>query len=511
MPSRSYTARRVPFRLAATVFAFVAFSIFAGALAAQVSPAPMTLDEVLRSAREANAALRLPGYDVAIARQKRREALAVNELRVLFSGDLIVAPPSGYDPAITNLGEERAQVIATRPILDAGARRAEIAAANAALEGARAAYRIAECDLDLEVRNSYIDARDAQREIETRRTGVEQLHDYRLLLQSLHRGGMPVGPEILRLDLRIAGEEASILQAEARKRQAIQILNDLMGRTPDAPLDLAPLPPLVSPGTMPAGASPQSDSTNAPGNPSTLPHRGGVAFALAPPAESGGSAPLAPPSPSAMAHEEARQGSGESGSPSSPAMTLPETASALAQIQSAEAALLQTRAEHGFRLDLTADAGLWGSDTAHLVPPDLGSRATPVDRLQRDLGYSLTVDFSLPLRDKTYAARLAQARLGVEQARESLTVAQRNAILQQSQALTALRDAYREVELLRSTTASARDAWIESKSRYLGGAVPFVDVSDAYASWIDSELGLANAERRYREAEALLMRWTSSK
>ncbi len=119
---------------------------------------------------------------------------------------------------------------------------------------------------------------------------------------------------------------------------------------------------------------------------------------------------------------------------------LPETSSALAGLQSAEANLAQTQAERAFTLGFSADAGLLGSNTTELVPFDLGPHADVFDRFRRDLGYSITFDFVLPLRDKTWAPRLAGARLSVEQARRNLAVAERNATLQQDLARTSLHD-----------------------------------------------------------------------
>jgi len=463
----------------------VAGSAVAQQTAQPAAPVPtMSLDEVLRTARAANAALKVPAYDMAIGEQRRREALAVNEWKLLGSGDFIYAPgpPFGYDPAITNLGEERAQVIATRPIFDGGLRRAAVAAADAELAGARAGYRIAERDLDLEVRNNYIDAESALREIDAHREGIAQLREYRILLQSRKSSGMPVQPELLRLDLRLQGEQASILQAEARHRQAIEFLNELMGRDPAAPLEVAPLPELVAPSSIPAASLPPS-LLQAP--PVATP-----APAAPPVATPAPAATLTPPTPATLTPADEQN----------PAIAgLPETAIALSAVQSAEAKVMLIEAERRFTLGFNADAGLWASDTTHLTPPD-----------RRDLGYSLNFDFAIPIRDKTYAPRLAQAKLGIERSRQNLTVAERNAVLQQTQARTALRDIYDEIELLRSMLQSAHDAWLESKSLYLGGSVPFVDVTDAYASWIDSRIQLGDAEARYRQAEALLLRWTVS-
>ena len=111
----------------------------------------VTLEQALSEARVANARLPLPAYDVAIAREKLHEARAERWLKVAVEGEFLYAPPSGYDPVLTNLGEFRLQAVGRQPLYDGGARRAAVAKAEAELDAASGRYRIGEKDLALEV------------------------------------------------------------------------------------------------------------------------------------------------------------------------------------------------------------------------------------------------------------------------------------------------------------------------------------------------------------------------
>src|SRR5512144_1679138 len=120
-----------------------------------VPSAPITLDEALRLAREANAKLPEAALETRAAEEKIREARAERWMKVAIDGDFVYAPPGGYDPVITNAGEARLQITAKQPVLDGGARRAAIEKAAAERDAASARYRVAEKDLDVEVASRY--------------------------------------------------------------------------------------------------------------------------------------------------------------------------------------------------------------------------------------------------------------------------------------------------------------------------------------------------------------------
>jgi outer membrane protein TolC len=411
------------------------------------TPVPVTLEQALSEARIANAKLPIPAFDLAIAREKLKESRAERWLKVAVEGAFIYAPPSGYDPVVTNSGEFRLQAVGRQPLYDGGARRAAVARAEAGVDAAAGRYRIEEKDLDLEVTSRFAESLAAEEEANARRSGISQLQSYRTNLKSRQASGQAVSADLFKTDVRLASEQASILEAERRAEEARITLASLMGREPGEPLELAPLP----------------------------------APDLASPVEAG---------------------QWESS---------PEVAAAGADARAADAALSVARAERRPHLDLSADVGFWGSDTSRLVPADLkamDSKATFADRIRRDAGYSVSLTLSWPVFDfGAVRARVAQADLELKQAKQKIVVARRDVRVNWEQARAALTTLAREIELLRQAAPAARDSYLDAESRYRGGAATALEVLDAYASSIDAAVRLSDALSRYRIARALAERW----
>jgi outer membrane protein len=432
-----------PVRWAITLAAALAVSV-GGAATGQ---APLTLEDALRAAETANAQLPVAAREIDIAREKAREARADLWLKLAAVGDLIYAPSYGYDPIVTNLGEERIQLAVQQPIYDGGARRAAVALAEAGLSAAGARYRQSERDLDLAVRSRYDEWVEAQSEIDARGRGLERLRSYRTWLKSRQASGQGIASDVLRTEVRISSEEANLLEAEQRRDEARLELNDLMGRDPEEPLTLAALPE---------------------------------------------------PGPGAAALPDAWQ-------------TAPELAAAEAETRAAAAGVRIARAERKIHLLAAADAGLWGSDTEHLIPPDLEAShrgATLGDRLRRDAGYSLSLGFVWPLWDTGgIRARIAESENAHRQAELVQEAERRRARLEWERAHRVRGDVYRQIEVLSRAVPGARDSYLEAESRYRGGAATSLEVLDAYAAWIDTQVRLADAVMRCRIAEALEMRW----
>ena len=423
--------------------------VLSGLSAAAAAEEPVTLERALSEARAANAKLPLPAYDVAIAREKVNEARAERWLKVAVEGEFVYAPPSGYDPALTNLGEFRLQAVGRQPLYDGGARRAAVAKADAELEAAGRRYRIEEKDLAVEVTSRYNELLAAREEIAARREGLTRLTTYRTMLRSRQASGQAVAADLMKTDVRLASERANAIEAERRADDARLELNDLMGRRPAAPLELAPLPR---------------------------------------------------PGPAALPDSPAEE-------------DVPEVAAARADARAADAALAAARAERKPHLDFSADAGFWGSDTSRLVPLDLKARdpdATLADRIRRDAGYSLRLSLSWSVFDfGAVRARIAQSNLALKQARQKIEVARRDARLKWEQARSAMGTLGREIELLSGASPAARDAALEAESRYRGGAATSLEVLEAYSSAVEAAVKLSDATARYRIARALAERWGS--
>jgi outer membrane protein TolC len=221
-------------------------------------PTPLTLEEVLRRAREANLKLPQASLETEAAEQKLREARAERWMKVAIDGDFVYAPPGGYDPVVTNAGEARLQLTAKQPILDGGAHRAAIDRARSESDAARARYRVAEKDLDVEVRSRFAEWLEADAELAVRHNGLERLRRYRTSLESRKASGQGIAADLFKTEVRLAADEADAIEAEARRAEASVELDVLMGLPPDTPLALAASPaPIAAPvpdsGAVPAG------------------------------------------------------------------------------------------------------------------------------------------------------------------------------------------------------------------------------------------------------------------
>jgi len=408
----------------------------------------LTLEDVLRESRASNARLPIPSIEISIAREKVSEARAERWLKVALEGDFIYAPGNGYDPAITNLGEFRAQAVARQPLYDGGARRAAIERAEADADAAGARYRVAEKDLEMEVRNRYAEWVQADAEAAARLEGIDRLRRYRTSLESRRASGQGVAADLLKTEVRLATEQAALVDAEGRREGARIALNALMGRDSGSPLTLAALPPPDPPALEPAA---------------------------------------------------------------DPAATAPEVAEASAQTKAAGADLATAQAERKPHLNLSADVGFLGSDTTRLVPRDLlasDPNANFGDRLRRDAGYSFTLSVTWPVWDAgAIRSRIRQAELRLESARRNVTLQKREASRQWAQAQATMRSTWEQIRILSGASPSARDSWLEAESRYRGGAATALEVLDAYASSVDAAVRLSEALSRYRIAQALAVRW----
>ena len=412
----------------------------------------MTLEDVLRESRAANARLPMPAIDVEIAREKESEARAERWLKVAVEGNFLYAPPNGYDPVMTNAGEARLQLVGRQPVYDGGARRAAVLRGEAEVAAAGARYRVAVKDLELEVRNRYSEYVQGGAEAAARRQGIERLENYRTSLKSRQASGQGVASDVLKIDVRLAAERASIVDAEGRRESARVALNALMGRAPEAPLSLAPLPP-----------------------------------------------PPPPPLPSVLRRDPGSD-------------RVPDVLEAEAAERAAGADVATARAERRPHLLLTADVGFLGSDTSRWIPADLlaaDRNATFGDRLRRDAGYSVGLSLTWPVWDLgAMQARIRQAELRQKSAQQNIVFQKREAARQWAQAQAALVTVSSLIHILTESAPAARDAYLEAESRYRGGAATAFEVLESYVASVDAAVRLNEAISRYRIAQALAVRWS---
>lgn len=407
---------------------------------------PLTLEAALQLAHQTNARLPVARLDVEMAQHAQAEIRARQKLRLLIDGDVIYSPPNSYDTALTDSGEERLQLAAERTLLDGGARAAERKLAATRIALAGARYHQAERDVDLEVRLRFATILATDAEQRARDQTIARLQAYLNLLSDRQRSGQPVSADLLRTQVQLQANEAARIELEGAATRQRMALNVLVGRGPETALDLAPLPEPVSP----------------------------------------------------------------EGTEGTPWRQAPEVEIARQRGLSAAAELDSARAAGKPQLSARADVGLWGSDTTHLTPGDLGSGASFGDRLNRDAGYSISFNFSWPIDVlNALKEKIATAQLGVEQAEREQAVQELSAHLQYAQARQAMTAAFRRFRVLSNARPTARDAYLEIESRYRGGAATAQEVLAAASAELDASVAAIQAEQTYYEARALVQRWGS--
>jgi outer membrane protein len=207
------------------------------ATAPAVADTPLSLAEALAEARRSNA--RLPGarLDAESAAAGVEEAQGRSMPSLAFDGDVHAGAPEKYAS-----NDARAQLVAELPIYDGGRLRAGVVTSIAAADAARAGYHQAEKELDRAVRSLFAACLEAEQEISFRRAGIERLRTYQALIETQRASGQGVASDLLKTRVRLDDGEADVAGAQLRMDEAKLELSELLGRDPEAPLELAPLP-----------------------------------------------------------------------------------------------------------------------------------------------------------------------------------------------------------------------------------------------------------------------------
>ncbi len=254
-------AGRRPERQASALLALpVAILMAAPALpllaqASQSTTPGLTLDAALAEARAHNATLPVARLDVEKA--DARVLQARGALRPAFSldADLHGGRPEKYASA-----EGFFRLTGRMPLYDGGALRAARDRSLAEGDSLRAGERMAERDVDRAVRVGFSQVQLAREVVSSRRRGIDRLERYVAVIEGRQAAGQGVGADLLRTRQRLASAHAELAAAGRGLEQARMELNDLLGRAPDEPLVLAPLPQAQAPpalGSEPWRATPE--------------------------------------------------------------------------------------------------------------------------------------------------------------------------------------------------------------------------------------------------------------
>lgn len=457
LPSRCAVPRRRPCRWLAglAVDACIAFAIAGAAQpsrgatlaagTAAVHPESLTVAQCVALARAAAPEVRARAGDREAA---RLDSLAAERDRppnyAIFGGTLI-APSGFYDPVITNLGEYALKLGMAMPLLDAGERRrgreqAALAAATALAEleraGRDAGVRTAVTALGL-LRQHELE--DSDRET------LSWLERLASLIESAVRSGARDRADLTRVQLERDAVTEDLLSL-------VQV-RDALGR------ELAELTGGASAGAIVVAGS-----------------------------DSSVDAPPAAADSLLLLERVARS---------------PEVRAARFAEANERLALDQARRKNALRVDLALDAGLSGADLTRAVPEEFALThpgASFADRLRRDLGASLALEFRRPVLDPS-------ARPGIEA---------REAAVQAAAARTAAASAGRErgildllgrwraaatkLVLTRSSLTRAEEHLLRLRSLYAGGASSLLELLDARRQVDDARARLADSRLEVRSA-----------
>ena len=408
-------------------------------------PESLTISDCMQRAREMAPGVLAAGEDASAAAYDS-QATSCNSRPVFKAfGGATLAPKGFYDPVITNLGQYQLKAGIELPLLDGGGRaRSRLRVSNAsglaalALEQARrdAGQRAAELAVEV-IRLMDRQAVEAE--------GLDWLDRLSRLLHSGVAGGSHGAGDVLRTQLERDGLEASLgmlrTDLASTRRELAQLLaigsNAEWGVRAPAPFE----------DRVPG----KSDSLRAIGA----------------------------------------------------AENSPEVRAAKLSEAQLELDLREAQSRNRINISLSADAGLAGADLTSVVPGDLKASdagAGVLDRLRRDLGASVTLDFARTLSDPTVRPAITAREKNLRGA----GMRTRTELANQRRALLDLLDRWRAASLrsasLRAIVERSGENLLRSKSLYVTGAVSLFELLDARRLEQDARERLADALAEERKS-----------
>ena len=412
----------------------------------------LSIERCMQLARELAPEVRAAASDRAAAAFEASAAARNRRPALSLGASALIAPRGWYDPAITNLGEYRLGPILDWPLLDGGARRRARARAmlgdtTALNELARSRRDAARSAAQLAV--TLLSLEERQR---TAQGVIERLSRFALRTAAGVRAGVRSRDDELRLNLERESVAATSSQIAQELEETRRELARWIGLPPD--------------------------------------HR----FAVRGPDSTDERGPLAADS---VALERAAE-------------RAPEIQSARLAQAEGRLALEEALRLGAVQLDLRADAGLAGTNTTTLVPEDLRAQnpsASFADRLRRDAGAELAIDFKAPLADPTLGSARNARRAALDAARVRHDLALADARRAVRDVLARWRAAAARFAAAEATLNAAEENTLRRESLYVGGVGTLLEWLDAQRVLDDTLDRLTGARAEVRaarfEAEAL--------
>ncbi|HET7225029.1 MAG TPA: TolC family protein, partial [Candidatus Eisenbacteria bacterium] len=184
----------------------------------------------------------------------------------------------------------------------------------------------------------------------------------------------------------------------------------------------------------------------------------------------------------------------------------PSVRRAEVELQQAGVDVEEARRRNGLQVGLSADAGLWGSDVTHAIPPDVAlehPNATLADRLRRDLGASVSVDVRRPVLDPSLAHGVAAREAARETAALKLEAERARSRRDALDLLGRWRAGAERVAREQANVARAGQHLLRMRALYAGGDAPLLDVLDVGRQVEDAREKLADARFELRLARVV--------
>lgn len=160
----------------------------------------------------------------------------------LPSGLSALAGPLGEIPPVIGPTNQHAYALrGSYTLFDGGARRARKSQAEALAAAARAREGRTRADLAFEVHRAYYALLRAREALQVAEAEVARSREHLRLAEERHRAGAVPLLDVLRAQVLSSDAEVFRIRAQAEAEVARGALNTLLGRSPESPLEVAPL------------------------------------------------------------------------------------------------------------------------------------------------------------------------------------------------------------------------------------------------------------------------------
>ncbi len=216
----------------------------------------LTLERCLALAQKNSPTLHAAEGAVRSSELARTEVttMGLPQVRVVTGGIYAPVPPRfGYDPAISNGGQVAGQIAVQQSLYDGGMRSLRLDQLSYDTESLRKERKRTERDLVFTVRETFIGALRAQREVQLQSESVDQLDDYRGIVQRLYNGGNASYTDLLKTEVQLSTANIALQKAHVSLTTARYSLSELTGMPIDSSTSFS--------GTLDSLVSEVSDTT----------------------------------------------------------------------------------------------------------------------------------------------------------------------------------------------------------------------------------------------------------